>query len=140
MTTLALSVLRGIVENGLEMEKVYVYLPQVNAAFSNIFASILLRSPISRQRLCVLLVQSPSTAISPVEQRSLMPRNTQLVPSFECLYRLPTGLSSGQHLGRAENKLVQGAASQTRLTRINAILAGLKFENIESVVKFAFKG
>jgi len=51
MTALALSVLRGIVEHGLEMEKVYVYLPQVNAAFSNIFASILLRSSISRQRL-----------------------------------------------------------------------------------------
>jgi len=51
MTALALSVLRGIVENGLEMEKVYVYLPQVNAAFSNIFVSILLRSSISRQRL-----------------------------------------------------------------------------------------
>jgi len=42
MTALALSVLRGIVENGLEMEKVYVYLPQANSAFSNIFASILL--------------------------------------------------------------------------------------------------
>jgi len=51
MTALALSVLRSIVENGLKMEKVYVYLPQVNAAFSNIFASILRRSPISRQRL-----------------------------------------------------------------------------------------
>ena len=51
MTALALSVFRGIVENGLEMEKVYVYLPQVNCAFSNIFASILLRSPISRQQL-----------------------------------------------------------------------------------------
>jgi len=51
MTALALSVFRGIVGNGLEMEKVYVYLPQVNAAFSNIFASILLRSPILRQRL-----------------------------------------------------------------------------------------
>ena len=51
MTALALSVLRGIVENGLEMEKVYVYLPQVNATFSNIFASILHRSSISRQRL-----------------------------------------------------------------------------------------
>jgi len=51
MAALALSVLRGIVENVLEMEKVYVYLPQVNCAFSNIFASILLRSPISRQRL-----------------------------------------------------------------------------------------
>jgi len=48
MTALALSVLRGIVENGLEMEKVYVYLPQVNLAFSNIFASILRRSPILR--------------------------------------------------------------------------------------------
>jgi len=51
MTALALSVLKGIVENGLEMKKVYVYLPQVNCAFSNIFASILRRSPISRQRL-----------------------------------------------------------------------------------------
>jgi len=61
MTALALSVLRGIVENGLEMEKVYVYLPQVNAAFSNIFASnifasILLRSSISRQRLFNLII------------------------------------------------------------------------------------
>jgi len=51
MAALALSVLRGIVENDLKMEKVYVYLPQVNCAFSNIFASILSRSPISRQRL-----------------------------------------------------------------------------------------
>jgi len=51
MAALALSVLRGIVENDLKMEKVYVYLPQVNCAFSNIFASILRRSPISHQRL-----------------------------------------------------------------------------------------
>jgi len=51
MAALALSVFSGIVENGLEMEKVYVYLPQVNSAFSNIFASILSRSPISRQQL-----------------------------------------------------------------------------------------
>ena len=35
MTALALSVLRGIVENGLEMEKVYVYLPQVNSALEH---------------------------------------------------------------------------------------------------------
>jgi len=56
MTALALSVLRGIVENGLEMEKVYVYLPQVSSAFSNIFASILLRSPISCQRLFTVLI------------------------------------------------------------------------------------
>ena len=48
MAALALSVLRGIVENDLDMEKVYVYLPQANSAFSNIFASILRRSPISR--------------------------------------------------------------------------------------------
>ena len=54
MATLALSVLRGIVENDLKMEKVYVYLPQVNCAFSNIFASILRRSPISRQRLIIV--------------------------------------------------------------------------------------
>jgi len=51
MAALALSVLTGTVEKNLEMEKVYVYLPQVNAAFSNIFASILLRSSISRQRI-----------------------------------------------------------------------------------------
>jgi len=35
MTALALSVLRDIVENGLEMEKVYIYLPQVNAALKH---------------------------------------------------------------------------------------------------------
>ena len=46
-----ISMLRGIVENDLEMEKVYFYLPQVNCDFLNIFFSILSRSPISRQRL-----------------------------------------------------------------------------------------
>jgi len=51
MAALALSVLSGIVENDLEMEKVYFYLPQVNCAFSNIFPSILNRSPVTRQRL-----------------------------------------------------------------------------------------
>jgi len=53
MTALALSVLRGIVENDLNMEKVYFYLPQVHCAFWNIFFSILRRSPVSRQRLII---------------------------------------------------------------------------------------
>jgi len=55
MAALALSVLRGIVENDLKLEKVYVYLPQVNCAFSNMFASILRRSPIARQRLSMFV-------------------------------------------------------------------------------------
>jgi len=49
MTALALSVLKGIVENGFEMEKVYVYLLQVNCAFSSIFFAILHRLPIPSQ-------------------------------------------------------------------------------------------
>jgi len=47
MAALALSTSSGIVENALEL----LQDTQVNAAFSNIFASILLCSPISRQRL-----------------------------------------------------------------------------------------
>jgi len=38
-------------------------LPQVNSAFSNIFASILLRSPISRQRLTMWL--NPFSNVNP---------------------------------------------------------------------------
>jgi len=83
MTALTLSVLRGIVENGLEMEKVYVYLPQVNAAFSNIFASILLCSPISRQRLKLCGVDLEAKALlstmnKPINQ-SLYPMATFLI-------------------------------------------------------------
>ena len=40
MAALALSILSGIIKNGLKMEKVYFYLPQVNGDFSNIFFSI----------------------------------------------------------------------------------------------------
>ena len=59
-----------IVENDLEMEKVYVYLPQVNCAFSNIFASILSRSPISRQRLVSHWREMAALAISLLKMTS----------------------------------------------------------------------